>query len=1298
MRFVFLTMDGTHSAALREAAATLSRDYGLDLQLHFYDAPSLRSSEHWQRLAQDAARADFIFGARLFGEEFVRPLGQVLAQTRCPICIITSNPALIQQTRLGKFVLHPQDEGSKPGLLQQLARKFRPRGGSGEIQRQLALLRNVGKVLKHIPGKARDVYTYIAVHQYWLHSSPENLTRMLAMLIERYVPGYKGKLPVQDAIVYPDVALFHPDAPSPFTDLDSYEKWQASRRKSAPRSAPRLEQGCVSLLSLRTVALSGNTAHLDALARALEARGIEVRMLYGSGLDFRPALERFCLPDTTKTRRKARNGAAPQVDLVINGTGFSLVGGPAESRPEEAQAILEQIDVGYVNMFPLAFQRVEEWQQDDSGLIPIHLTMNVAIPELDSAIEPLVIGGPTAGSDKFVALDDQVERAARRIARHVALRRKPNASKRIAVVIYNFPPNLGNIGTAAFLDVFVSLYRLLQAMQADGYTVELPESAEALQRTIVEGNALTYGTDGNVADRLAVADYLRFFPAASDIEPFWGSAPGELLNDGKSFYILGRQFGHVFVGIQPGFGYERDPMRLLMAKDAAPHHGFAAFYTWVEHVFGADAIVHLGTHGALEFMPGKQAGLSSRCWPARLLGSLPNIYYYSVNNPSEGTIARRRGAATLVSYMVPPLQQAGLYKGLRLLKDSIERYRQHPEPGLLDDIRVQAGRLGISVEQRGQPAEGTDPPADSPEEIYIAALSHELIQTEQRMIPVGLHVLGQPPGENELVDMLALVVTFARPDPDLLPLPQLIAAGLGWDYAALRSNLKRDQVAQQRWEQIDRMCREAVRRFVTAADERPAAAMRHASLPADSYLQREANIKAGTLKQVWAFLDDLIGRIMADREIENLLRALRGGYIPASPGSDIVRNQAVVPTGRNIYGLDPFRVPSPVAQEAGARLAGEMVERLTSEQGAIPETIAVVLWGIDNLKSEGEGVAQVLALLGARVVLDELGKATNVALIPLAELGRPRIDVVVTVSGIFRDLLNHQMVLLDKAVQLAAAADEPPEQNFVRRHALEQAAELGVSLEEAATRIFANAPGSYGSNVNHLVESGTWDDEQQLSEAFLSRKSFSYRASNQTEGQWRDSRTIMERALSTVDATFQNIDSFEVGISDIDYYYESLGSVTKSVELLRGKRPPVMMADAVSTTERLSSLEQMVRLETRTKLLNPKWFEAMLSHGSEGVREIEARVNNTYGWSATTDAVEDWAYQGVAETFLLDEEMRARLARLNPHAVSAMTRRLLEANSRGFWDADEATIEALHQIYEDLEDQLEGLGMPGVAG
>ncbi len=1260
MRFLFLTMDGNHNAALREAAHQLSQEHNLDIHLGLYNATTLHGKEAMARFAEDAARADFIFGSMLFGEELVRPLQAILEETDTPVCVITSNPALIRCTRIGKLSLSAKQEET-PSALRRWMKKFRPKHGHGEGKRQLAMLRNLGKIMKFIPGKAKDLHTYIAVHDYWMHSSPENIRRMLAMLITRYVPGCEDTLPVENPIHYPDAALYHPDADAPFPDLDSYHKWRKRRGLAVNGNS----SGSVGLMSLRTVILSGNTAHLDALIWALEGQNIEVRAGYSAGLDFRPAIEQFySTPD----------GKRATVDLLLNGAGFSLVGGMAESRPDEARAALEALNVGYLDMIPLAFQKVEDWQQDDVGLNPMQLAMNIAIPELDGSAEPLVFGGPTEGSDKFVALDEQVQHAANRIARRVVLNRKRNAEKKLAIVLFNFPPTLGNVGTAAYLDVFVSVHRLLCELREQGYQVDVPADADTLRQQVVEGNATIYGTDGNVGARLPVGEYRDLFPHHRDIEPLWGYAPGELLNDGHDFYILGAQFGDVFIGIQPSFGYERDPMRLLMAKDAAPHHGFAAFYTWLEHVFGADAVLHFGTHGALEFMPGKQAGMSTQCWPTRLLGSLPSFYYYSVNNPSEGTIAKRRGASTLISYMVPPLQQAGLYKGLRLLKDSIESYRHHPSPELLEDIRLQADKLGVGVDE-----------VDSEHEDYVAALSHELIQVEHRMIPMGLHVLGKMPQKEELVDILALVAAFTRVQGNgkrLPPLPELVALGNDWDYAALKQVLKTDAHAQERWNQIDLICREAMRLFVDAPRT-----PQLDTTAADQYLHRCAGIAPGTLDALWATLDDLLTRIVDEQEVAGIMTAFDGGYIAPSPGNDVVRNGAVVPTGRNIHGLDPFRVPTPAAHETGSELVRNMLEQLSAQQdGALPETIAMVLWGTDNLKSECEGVAQVLALLGARAIADELGNISDVELIPLEALGRPRIDVVVTVSGIFRDLLHHQMNLLDKAVHMAANADEPEAWNFVRKHSLVHAAELGVSLDEAATRVFSNAPGNYGANVNHLVESSNWEDDSELSDAFMGRKCYAYGASG-----WRDARNVLERSMGTVDAAFQNIDSFEIGISDIDHYYEYLGGVAKSVEKMSGKRPPVLVADAISLDNRLSTLEQMVRLESRAKLLNPKWYEAMLSHGYEGVREIETRVTNTYGWSATANAVEGWVYRDIADTFLLDDAMRERIGKLNPHAAAAIARRLLEANARGYWDAGEDMLDKLSEIYGNLEDQLEGV-------
>jgi magnesium chelatase subunit H len=733
VNFVYLTMDGGHNAALRKAVKMIQQEHGVTVNMALHSTADLGSDESWARLERDILAADVVFGGMIFGEEYVRPLVRIFEKTDVPRVIVTSNPAAIYCTKLGNLELKPPDENEEPGLMKRWMQKLRPKkDGKSEGHRQTSFIKNLTKMMKYVPGKVRDLHTFIAMHDYWLHSSPENLKRQICLLIERYVPGYKGKLPVQDAIAYPDGALYHPDAPEPFADIADYKAW----RRSTGRPVESFN-GHAGLLTMRAIILSENTVHIDTLIREIEAQGTEARVAYSALLDFRPALKQFMAGDDL-----------PPVDLVMNTMGFPLVGGPAGSKPDLAVEVFEELDVSYFDGIPLGFQRVEDWREDEVGLNPMQTALNIALPELDGSSEPVIIGGPSRTSESFIANEQELSLTARRIARRVRLRQRDNADKKIAIVLFNFPPNLGNAGTAAFLDVFASVHRTMIEMRDAGYDVDVPEDSVALRKAVVEGNASLYGTDGNVAARLSLDEYRERFPWYTEIEEYWGYAPGELLTDGREFYILGADFGGVFVAVQPSFGYERDPMRLLMGKDASPHHGFAAFYTWLDQVYDADAVLHFGTHGALEFMPGKQVGIGMGDWPTRLLGALPNLYYYCVNNPSEGSIAKRRSAATFVSYMVPPMQQAGLYKGLRRLKDSLEQYQKRPDAELLIDIQTQANQLGITV------------PTTDDAGAYVSALNYELVQVEHRMIPLGLHVLGQSPSHAELVDILALTASL----------------------------------------------------------------------------------------------------------------------------------------------------------------------------------------------------------------------------------------------------------------------------------------------------------------------------------------------------------------------------------------------------------------------------------------------------------------------------------------------------------------------------------------------------------
>jgi magnesium chelatase subunit H len=849
----------------------------------------------------------------------------------------------------------------------------------------------------------------------------------------------------------------------------------------------------------------------------------------------------------------------------------------------------------------------------------------------------------------------------------------------VAIVLFNFPPSQGNVGTAAYLDVWASLHHLLGKMQQAGYCLtDVPATVDELRDSIVHGNAVEYGQPANVCDVFSRLEYERLVPAYREIEQSWGPSPGEKNVYGGDFAIMGRVFGNVGVFIQPSFGFEDDPMRLLFSEDATPNHGFAAFYAYLSQVWGADVLLHFGTHGAAEFMPGKQVGLSQSCWSDRLIGDLPNIYAYCANNPSEGLIAKRRGYATLVSYLSPPIEAAGLYKEFVTLKETMDGFRNEPtrREAYVPAIVEKAKELHL-LDHDFRPDELT---TERFQKLYA-----DLLELEYSLIPTGLHTMGDGLDEQELVGMLRVVADFPIAERRLPSLTKTVLAhwaGTEAD-AGTGSNGDKSLAAFSQKVDLERQARHFIGEAIVEMHQK-----RSASAGA-RYLAKVCQAKPSLFEEHFTFLFDLHEKLRTNAELDALLRALDGRYIAPVAGGDVIRDPSILPTGRNLHAIDPYRMPTYAAVREAQKTVALLLDRYAREHGgALPRSVALVLWGTDNLKSGGVGIAQALWLLGARAITDEMGRIASVELIPVAELGRPRIDVVLTLSGIFRDVLPQQIRLLDRAVRLAAQADEPPEQNFVRAHVQEMQRQ-GIAFEDAVRRIFSNAAGSYGANVNHLVDSSTWEDDSEIAQTFLSRKGFAYDPS----GQFVEAQDDYERVLGSVTLAFQNVDSTEMNITDIDHYYEYLGGVASAVKHLRGDgvAPAVLLADATGADAKVRSLEEAVRLESRTKLLNPKWYEAMLESGYAGVSQIERQVSNTFGWSATCQAVDDWVYDGVAQTYVLDEKMRTRLQRLNPSSLSKLTRRLLEANGRGLWKTDEATLEQLREAYAQMEDALENV-------
>ncbi len=1233
MNVVIVTMDSHLASATERANTSLSKALpGLRLSVHaaaeWGDNPTALD-----RCKADIARGDIVIASMLFLEDHFMPiLAELQARReRCDAMVCMMSAAEVTKlTRMGRFDMAAPATGAM-AFLKRLRGKppGKDDGNKGTAgAQQMKTLRMLPKILRFIPGTAQDVRAYFLSLQYWLAGSQDNIGNLVRLLVERYAEGPRKPLRLaarpQQPIEYPEIGLYHP-----LMSHASAVGLMATTMDALPKVATTGTRGTVGLLLMRSYLLAGNADHYKGVITALEARGLRVIPAFATGLDQRPAIAAYFQDAEGRSR----------IDALVSLTGFSLVGGPAYNDAKAAEDVLAALDVPYLAVHPVEFQTLDQWGGSSRGLLPVESTIMVAIPELDGATGAMVFGGRAnaahiacTGCPHACRFENEVdshdmhsciERAdalAARVGKLVDLRRSERAGRRVAAVVFNFPPNAGATGTAAFLSVFESLYNTMAALARAGYTVELPASVDELRERIISGNAARYGAMANVHHRIPANEHLRREKYLSEIEAQWGPSPGKQQSDGSHIFVLGERFGNVFVGIQPAFGYEGDPMRLLFEQGFAPTHAFSAFYRWLREDFAAHAVLHFGTHGALEFMPGKQAGMSSRCWPDRLIGDLPNLYLYASNNPSEGTIAKRRAAATLISYLTPPVAEAGLYKGLVELKEALERYRS-----LEPEAQGERDALALMIEDQATALKLQAP--------SMAQLSDKLLELEYTLIPYGLHVVGQAPSPAERIDLL---LSCAEASQGLKPERALI----------------------------------------------------------------EALVAQGLPKDATPLLQELgaIDRLMAeDHELDGILRALDGRFLRPAPGGDLLRTPAILPTGRNLHGFDPFRIPSAYAVKDGFAQAQRLLDKHMSAGNPLPESIAMVLWGTDNLKSEGGPIAQALALMGARPRFDSYGRLAGAELIALAELGRPRIDVVITLSGIFRDLLPLQIKLLAEAAFLAAEAEEPPEQNFIRKHALAFQAQHGGDLESASLRVFGNAEGAYGANINSLIDNSRWEDGDELAETYSRRKGFAYGV----KGRPVQQAALLQSVLADVQLAYQNLDSVELGITTVDTYFDTLGGVSRAIKRAKVRKDgdsaqmtPVYIGDQTRDSfggGTVRTLTEQVALETRTRMLNPKWYEGMLKHGYEGVRQIEVHVTNTMGWSATTGQVAPWVYEQLSATFMLDTAMRERLAQLNPTASARVANRLLEAYERDYWQPDADTLQALRQAGDELEDRLEGV-------
>ena len=1173
-RIAIVTLDSHNARPCERALANMNVDFpGLEVDI-FAAATWSDHPEEFAKAKNAIEKADIIVANLLFLEEHVKPLLPVIEARRdqCDAVVgIICDAALVKQTRMGSLDMQTPESGTM-ALLKRLRGSSKPSTETGE--KKMRMLRRLPKILKYIPGKAQDLRAWFLCMQYWLGGTDENIEAMLRFLISRYsgITEWRGGA-VLSPIEYPDVGLYHPDLHERIT--------------VEPDALPTIDHpvGRVGLLLMRSYVLSGDTAHYDAVIREFEQKNIQVVPAFAGGLDGRPAIDAFF----------HEHGIA-NIDAMVSLSGFSLVGGPAYNNTDAAVETLKNLDIPYVAAHPLEFQTLSQWSNSRGGLGPIETTMLIALPELDGATNPTVFAG-RHGEDgscdgchfKCVAQEkramapcyERIEALVDRTRKLLLLKKSERSTRKVAVVLFGFPPNAGAAGTAAYLDVFSSLHNTMNAMASSGYELEVPATVDELRQMVLQGNASSFGQDANVHTRVSADWIVKNTPWLSDVEDQWGPAPGKVQSDGSSVLVLGKQFGNVFVGVQPTFGYEGDPMRLLFEGGFAPTHAFSTFYQWLKRDFDADVVLHFGMHGALEFMPGKQVGVNGADWPDRLIGDLPNVYLYACNNPSEASLAKRRSNAITITHLTPPVAAAGLYKGLLDLKDSLVRWREMASD---DPLRTELETL---IHEQADSVDFAETDLDN---LWI-----KLLETEDALVPEGLHVVGRSLSSDQRQAYVDVVENLAPED------------------------------------------------------------------------------KA-----------DLFEKLAHNQEVTAILNALDGGFTPPVAGGDIVRSTDILPTGRNIHAFDPFRMPTAFACRQGADQAQMLLDKHTS----LPKTVALVLWGSDNIKSDGAQIAQALALIGAKPRFDSFGRLSGADLIPISELGRPRIDVIMTLSGIFRDLLPLQTRMLAEAAYKAATAEEDPALNFVRANVLAHIEKTGEDIETAALRIFSNAEGAYGSNVNQMVGSSVFESEDELADAYEARKSFAYGRN----GKPIHNQKLLKDMLSKVELAYQNLESVELGITTVDHYFDTLGGITRAVNRARDEgEVAVYISDHTKGAGKVRTLADQVALETRSRSLNPKFYEALLEHGAEGVRQLEAHVTNTLGWSATTGQVDPWVYQRISETFVLDDDMRERLASLNPTASSRMANRLLEATDRQYWSPDPETIEALQNAADALEDRMEGI-------
>ena len=1073
-----------------------------------------------------------------------------------------------------------------------------------------------------------------------------------------------------------------------FEPPHSIEPWGIAARPQQPQaSLPR-----VGVLYYRAHEASGNTDFVHTLADAIDATGQAVGIPIFAG-SLRAA------PDELFTAL----GDLDALVVTVLAAGGSVPAGASAGGDDEAWDVerIAALDIPVLQGLCLTSSRAE-WEANDDGVTPLDSASQIAIPEFDGRIITVPFSFKEVDADglpRYVADPERCQRVAALAVNHARLRHTPNSDKRVALVLSAYPTKHARIGNAVGLDTPVSTVRLLRRLQDEGYDIGGPgvipgldlvdgtpegdtRAGDALIHAMIAagGQDEEWLTDAHLTSahvRIPAAAYRRWVADLPDaltsaMTEAWGAAPGRLyVNDADEIVLATLVAGNVVIMIQPPRGFGENPVAIYHDPDLAPTHHYMAAYRWLENApeaggFGAHAVIHVGKHGSLEWLPGKNAALSSACGTDAVLGNLPLFYPFLVNDPGEGAQAKRRAHATIIDHLIPPMARAESYGDIARLEQLLDEYGNIAamDPAKLPAIRGEIWQL-MQAAQMHRDLGLDERPEDEAFDDFLLHVDGWLCEIKDVQIRDGLHVLGAPPIGEARVNLVLAVLRATQ-----------VWGGVGNAVPGLRAALGLEPDAPL--PVVDAIEAQA-RGLVEAMEKADWVPEEVDRLHEDPDVRRVLRFAA----------TEVVPRLGATTdEVDRLVHALSGGYVPAGPSGSPLRGLVnVLPTGRNFYTVDPRAIPSRLAWQTGQAMAESLLQRYLDDTGEYPTSVGLSVWGTSAMRTSGDDVAEALALLGVRPVWDEASRRVNdLAVIDLTELGRPRIDVTLRISGFFRDAFPHVVAMLDDAVRLVADLDEPHEMNFVRAHVEADLASHGDS-RRATTRIFGSKPGSYGAGILQVVESGTWRDDADLAQVYTAWGGFAYGRGLDGVPAADDMRATYRR----IKVAAKNIDSREHDIADSDDYFQYHGGMVATVRALTGTDPQAYVGDSTSPDQvRTRTLSEETSRVFRARVVNPRWIAAMQRHGYKGAFELAATVDYLYGFDATAGVVHDWMYEQLAASYVLDEANQEFLRASNPWALRGIVERLHEAAERGLWaEPDPATLAALNGVYLAVEGDLE---------